>query len=81
MLNLGSSPLQTSLSSFTRFEEAVEKGKKEGDVQFCGTPVRWIRESLGNCEQLTVMSDMFPESGMTSSCHQYNTYLMDVILN
>ena len=67
-------------SFHTSFKEAVEKGKKEGDVQICGTPVRWIRESLGNCEQLTVMSDMFPESGMTS-CHQYDIYLMDVILN
>jgi hypothetical protein len=62
------------------FQELVKKGKREGDVEICGTPIRWIRETLGNCEQLSVMSDMFPESGM-QSCHPYDIYLMDVILN
>jgi hypothetical protein len=63
-----------------KFQEEVKKGKREGEVQICGATVRWLQEALCDCEQLTVMSDMFPESGM-KSCHQYDIYLMDIILN
>ena len=54
-------------------------------MEVCGTPIRWIREALDihdemSCEQRRVMSNIFPESG-TKSCHQYDIYLMDVILN
>lgn len=64
------------------------KGKKTRDVEVCGTPTRWIHEALGthdekNCEQdeLRVMSNMFPESAGTKSCHLYDMiYLRDVIM-
>jgi hypothetical protein len=73
-------PLNLRKTFEDTFLEEVKKGKKEGGVQICGIPIRGIRETLCDCEQLTVMSDMFLESGM-KSCHQYDICLMDVILN
>lgn len=72
-----------------RFQQEVMKGKRTGDMEVCGTPTRWIHEALGthdekNCEQdeLRVMSNMFPESAGTKSCHLYDMiYLRDVIMN
>ena len=57
----------------------------DDDALVCGTPIRWVCNALGlqdcdGCEQLCTMSDMFPESG-TRSPHQYDIFLMDVILN
>jgi hypothetical protein len=37
-----------------RFLEEVKKGKEEGDVGICGTPIRWIRKALGISDEKNV---------------------------
>ena len=75
------------------FQEAANGGKIPGEAQICLTPVRWIEagilgphlQSPSHCckleiTQLSKMSDMFPETGLTTRFRN-EVFIMDVILN